>query len=77
MSARDPEAVAKDLSDFWAAVDRLEWYGNGRAGIQRQIFATLTCQPWKWVLVAPYKGCDSGFVNVTTGECRPVIQVNR
>jgi adenine deaminase len=77
MSARSPEAVAKDLSDFWAAADTLQWFGNGRAGIQRQIFATLTCQPWKWVLVAPYKGCESGFVNVTTGECRPVIEVPR
>ena len=73
MSARPPEVVAKDLTDFWAATDRFQWFGNGRAAIQRQIFATLTCQPWRWVLVAPYKGCDSGLVKVTTGECRPVI----
>jgi adenine deaminase len=73
MSARPPEEVAKDLTDFWAAADRYQWYGSGRAAIQRQIFSTLTCQPWRWVLVAPFKGCGSGLVNVTTGECRPVL----
>ena len=33
-------------------------------------FATLTCSPWRWVLVAPSKLAPEGFVNVQTGETR-------
>jgi adenine deaminase len=37
------------------------------------IFATLTCSPWRWVLVAPSALCPTGFVNVQTGEQHPVV----
>jgi adenine deaminase len=87
MSARDPQVVADDLIAFWATVEGFDWIGVTatrddipaysaaiQSTVYRQIFATLTCTPWKWVLVAPFKGCPSGFVNVTTGECRAVIK---
>lgn len=74
MSARSPREVADDLKVFWESMAAYEWLGTGIPSIKRQIFATLTCQPWRWVLVAPFEGCPSGFVNVTTGECRAVVQ---
>ena len=73
MSARPPEEVADDLVQFWVSAEKFEWLGTGVPQIKRQIFATLTCQPWKWVLVAPFEGCPSGFVNVTNGECNPIV----
>ena len=36
-------------------------------------FATLTCSPWRWVLVAPSKLAPEGFVNVQTGETHKVV----
>jgi adenine deaminase len=76
MSARPAREVADDLKNFWIAMSTYEWLGSGISGIKRQIFATLTCQPWRWVLVAPFENCPSGFVNVTAGECRPVVVDN-
>lgn len=37
------------------------------------IFATLTCSPWRWVLVAPSKLAPNGFVNVQTGQTHPIV----
>jgi len=87
MSARPPEEVGKDFQDFWKEVDKLDWFASGSASdpnydavgmssLKRQIFATLTCTPWVWVLVAPFTepvACPSGFVNVVTGKCSPVV----
>jgi hypothetical protein len=40
---------------------------------ERLAFATLTCSPWRWVLVAPSPLAPEGFVNVSTGETHPVV----
>lgn len=40
---------------------------------ERLAFATLTCAPWRWVLVAPSPLAPDGFVNVATGETHPVV----
>ncbi len=40
---------------------------------ERLAFATLTCAPWRWVLVAPSPLAPNGFVNVATGETHPVV----
>ncbi len=74
MTAQLPSVAAANEAAFFAELQKYNWYGAGWSGIKSMIFATLTCQPWKWVLVAPFQGCSSGFVNVTTGECRPVIR---
>ena len=86
MTSRAPEEVAQDLNDFWAKVAPIHWLGVGKDfddpgyaaaatnRVYRQIFATLTCTPWVNVLVAPFPGCTSGFVNVRTGVCNPVVQ---
>ena len=85
MTARAPEVVAQDLNDFWAKVATIHWLGVGKPfddpgyaaaatyRVYRQIFATLTCTPWKWVLVAPWADCKSGLRNVLTGECHAVV----
>jgi adenine deaminase len=36
-------------------------------------FATLTCSPWRWVLVAPCERAPEGFVNVQTGQTHPIV----
>ncbi|MFN4212258.1 MAG: adenine deaminase C-terminal domain-containing protein, partial [Devosia sp.] len=40
---------------------------------ERLAFATLTCAPWRWVLVAPSPLAPEGFVNVATGETHPIV----
>jgi adenine deaminase len=40
---------------------------------ERLAFATLTCAPWRWVLVAPSPLAPEGFVNVATGETHKVV----
>ncbi|MDF2799055.1 MAG: Adenine deaminase, partial [Devosia sp.] len=40
---------------------------------ERLAFATLTCAPWRWVLVAPSPLAPQGFVNVATGATHPVV----
>ena len=40
---------------------------------ERLKFATLTCSPWRWVLVAPSQLAPQGFVNVPTGETHPMV----
>jgi adenine deaminase len=40
---------------------------------ERLAFATLTCSPWRWVLVAPTPAIPEGLVNVRTGETHPVV----
>jgi len=85
MSARPAAEVGKDFQDFWKEVARLDWYAPpgtadvpavSMAQMKWQIFATLTCTPWQWVLVAPFSEpvmCQSGLVNVVTGQCSPVV----
>ena len=40
---------------------------------ERLAFATLTCAPWRWVLVAPSPLAPEGFVNVATGKTHPIV----
>ena len=72
MSQRTAETVAAELENLYVEADKMEWIGA--PGLpQRMVFAYLTCTPWKWVLVAPYEGNESGLVNVTNGETHPVV----
>jgi adenine deaminase len=72
MSQRTAESVAAELENLYAEADKMEWIGA--PGLpQRMVFSYLTCTPWKWVLVAPYDGNESGLVNVTNGETHPVV----
>jgi len=72
MSQRSAEAVAAELEILYDEADKMEWIGE--PGLpKRMIFSYLTCTPWKWVLVAPYAGNESGLVNVTNGQSHPVV----
>ncbi len=72
VSQRPVEVVSKEVEALHVAADKMEWIG--KPGLpDRMRFAFLTASPWKWQLVAPYKGNPIGFVNVTTGETHPVV----
>ncbi len=80
MTARPAEDYDRDMQAFYAAAARVEWmYLAGgdnlwKPGFPEHLkFATLTCSPWRWVLVAPSEACPEGFVNVQTGAQHPVV----
>ncbi len=80
MSERPAEALAADMAvlrERAAKVDWMyepTWHPRWHPGFpERLMFATLTCAPWTWVLVAPSPLAPEGFVNVTTGETHPVV----
>ena len=80
MTARPAEAFDADMQAFLAGANEVEWM-YAPAAMNRWkpgfpeflIFATLTCAPWRWVLVAPSEMAPEGFVNVQTGETHPVV----
>ncbi len=76
-SAEELNAEMQKLYDAAGAVDWMyeptfspRWYPGFP---ERLIFATLTCAPWQWVLVAPCEQAPTGFVNVQTGQTHPVV----
>jgi len=71
MTATPAAQTAVNFQNFWKKLGAYTWLGKLVSEL-RQRFATLTCDPWKWVLVTPFAGCKSGFVNVTTGQCHAV-----
>jgi adenine deaminase len=80
MTARTAEDFDRDWQAFLAAAGKVEWMYKPAAlnlwqpGFPEFLkFATLTCSPWRWVLVAPSKLAPNGFVNVQTGETREVV----
>ncbi len=80
MTQRSAEALDAEMQHLYAqaaAIDWLyeptfspRWYPGFPERLQ---FATLTCAPWRWVLVAPCDAAPEGFVNVATGETHPVV----
>lgn len=80
MTNRDAEALDADMQALYAAAERIEWLYEPTYSPrwfpgfpERLQFATLTCAPWRWVLVAPTDAVPQGFVNVQTGESHPVV----
>jgi adenine deaminase len=72
MTARSSRELIPELDNLWSEGEKLSWHNEG--GIpRRMIFATLTCTPWHWVLVAPSERVPNGFVNVTNGESHPIV----
>jgi adenine deaminase len=63
-------AEAKKVDWMYEPTFRPRWYPGFP---ERLMFATLTCAPWTWVLVAPCKQAPAGLINVQTGEAHPVI----
>jgi adenine deaminase len=78
MTARPHEALDAETQALYAAAATIDWMYEPSDGWkpgfpERLIFATLTCSPWRWVLVAPCDRAPNGFVNVQTGETHPVV----
>ncbi|MDB5910811.1 MAG: Adenine deaminase, partial [Massilia sp.] len=80
MTARPAEALDAEMQRFYTTAAEVTWmYAPSALNLWKPgfpeflIFATLTCSPWRWVLVAPSKLAPEGFVNVQTGETHKVV----
>lgn len=80
MSQRSADALNADMLALREAAAKVDWmyeptwHPRWHPGFpERLMFATLTCAPWQWVLVAPSPLAPEGFVNVATGETHPVV----
>ncbi|QPM89753.1 adenine deaminase [Pseudooceanicola algae] len=80
MSARPAQALDADMQALLKAAETIDWLyepsynPRWQPGFpERLAWATLTCSPWTWVLVAPSDHAPEGLVNVTTGATHPVV----
>jgi adenine deaminase len=80
MTARSAEVLDREMHAFYAVANEIEWMYEPSAeslwqpGFPEFLkFATLTCSPWRWVLVAPCELAPEGFVNVQTGETHAIV----
>jgi len=80
MSCRPAEALHEEMQHLYAEGAKVDWMYEPTfqprwfPGFpERLAFATLTCAPWRWVLVAPSDYAPEGLVNVQTGQTHPVV----
>ncbi|SER55427.1 Adenine deaminase [Faunimonas pinastri] len=80
MTARAPEELEPEMQHLYAEGEKIDWMYEPTFSPrwwpgfpERLAFATLTCAPWRWVLVAPSPMAPAGFVNVQTGETHPIV----
>ncbi|MDV3253160.1 amidohydrolase family protein [Devosia sp. BK] len=80
MSCRSAEDLDADMQNLYEEAKAIEWMyeptfsPRWSPGFpERLSFATLTCSPWRWVLVAPGPLAPDGFVNVQTGKTHSVV----
>ena len=80
MTCRPAEALDAEMQRLYAEAAKVDWMyeptysPRWSPGFpERLAFATLTCAPWRWVLVAPSDLAPQGFVNVATGQTHPVV----
>lgn len=80
MTCRPAEALDAEMQALYREAEKVEWmyeptfHPRWYPGFpERLIFATLTCAPWRWVLVAPCEHAPQGFVDVATGDIHPVV----
>jgi len=80
MTARSAEELDAEMQRFYEVANGIDWMYEPsaeslwRPGFPEFLkFATLTCSPWRWVLVAPCERAPQGFVNVQTGESHAVV----
>lgn len=80
MTARPAEAYDAEWQAFLAQAQKIDWMyeptfsPRWSPGFPERLqFATLTCAPWAWVLVAPNPMAPTGLVNVATGQSHPVV----
>jgi adenine deaminase len=80
MTARGAEELDAEMQALYKAGEAVDWMYEPTFSPrwwpgfpERLSFATLTCSPWRWVLVAPSERAPEGFVNVLTGETHLVV----
>ena len=80
MTARPARAHAAEMAALDVAIAGLDWHWEPSSSPRwtpgdprRLAYATLTCAPWRWVLVAPGARVPGGLVDVRTGERHPVV----
>ncbi|MBK8084815.1 MAG: adenine deaminase [Devosia sp.] len=80
MSCRPAADLDRDMQALYAAGAGIDWMYEPTYSPrwwpgfpERLSFATLTCAPWRWVLVAPSPLAPEGFVNVATGQTHPIV----
>lgn len=80
MTCRAPQELDAEMQNLYAEGEKIDWMFEPTFSPrwfpgfpERLAFATLTCAPWRWVLVAPSELAPQGFVNVATGETHRVV----
>ncbi|OAN76379.1 adenosine deaminase [Jannaschia sp. EhC01] len=80
MTCRPPEELDAEMQTLYAEGGKVDWMYEPTFSPrwvpgfpERLAFATLTCAPWRWVLVAPSDRAPDGFVNVATGETHAIV----
>lgn len=80
MTCRPPEQLDAEMQELYRQGETIEWMYEPTFSPrwwpgfpERLAFATLTCAPWRWVLVAPSPLAPEGFVNVATGETHAIV----
>ncbi|SFT71597.1 adenine deaminase C-terminal domain-containing protein [Mesorhizobium sp. YR577] len=80
MTNRTAEALDAEMQALYVEAEKIEWLYEPTFSPrwfpgfpERLQFATLTCAPWRWVLVAPTDAVPQGFVNVQTGQSHKVV----
>lgn len=80
MTCRPAAELDAEMQALYRAGESIEWMYEPTFSPrwwpgfpERLAFATLTCAPWRWVLVAPSPLAPNGFVNVATGETHPLV----
>lgn len=80
MTCRPPEELDAEMQHLYAEGEKIDWMYEPTFSPrwfpgfpERLAFATLTCAPWRWVLVAPTDEIPQGFVNVQTGQTHPIV----
>lgn len=80
MTCRPAPELDKEMLELYRQGETIEWMYEPTFSPrwwpgfpERLAFATLTCSPWRWVLVAPSPLAPDGFVNVSNGQTHPIV----
>ncbi|QQR38335.1 adenine deaminase [Devosia rhizoryzae] len=80
MTCRPAPELDREMQQLYKAGETIDWMYEPTFSPrwwpgfpERLAFATLTCAPWRWVLVAPSPLAPNGFVNVATGETHDIV----
>ncbi|MDE1157450.1 MAG: adenine deaminase C-terminal domain-containing protein [Neorhizobium sp.] len=80
MTCRPADVLHEEMQTLYQAAETIDWmfepsfHPRWSAGFpERLAFATLTCAPWRWVLLAPSDYAPQGLVNVQNGKVHPVV----